>query len=334
MAIGSGLAASIGLAAESTYGTYVAPTRFIEFHSEDLKKVKNTYQGGGMAAGRLAQLGSRRIVSTVAGSGTVELDVTNKAFGLVLSHLMGSGGSPVQQGGTSAYLQTHALADNFGKYLTLQKGVPDTLGTVRPYTFLGGKITGATFNCEVQGSMTATLDMDFKDVSEAQSLAAPSYAAGTAPFHGGQMVVKMGTFGSEAEVSGVKSVEVKIERGQNLERFYASSAGSPGKKLEPITNDYVKVSGTIEADYILKAELADRFASDASTALDIVWQGPLIAATYYETFRIRVPLIFVDEGTPTVEGPDITSTSYAFVGQSDGTNAVSTITYTSTDTAY
>lgn len=331
MAIGSGLAASLGLAAESTYGTYVAPSRWLEFEKEDLKKVKTTIQGGGLAAGRFAQLGSRRVVSSVAGGGSVELEVTNKSYGLLIAHLLGSSATAVQQGGTAAYLQAHTLGDNAGKFLTLQKGVPDTGGTVRPYTFLGSKITGATFSCEVQGLLESTIEFDCKDVTEAQALVAPSYVAGLAPFHGGQMNVKLGTFGSEAAISGVKKVEIKIERPQNTERFYASGA-SPATKLEPIMNDYVKVTGSLEVDYITKADLADRFASDASTSLVIEWIGPLIAATHFQTFRIKVPQIFVDGETPTVGGPDITSTTFPIVGQFDGTNGLVAIDYMSSDT--
>jgi hypothetical protein len=332
MAIGSGLAASIGVAAESTYGTYVAPTRFLEFTKEDLKKTKTTIQGGGLAAGRFAKLGSRRVLATVGGTGSIEMDVTNKGFGLLIAHLLGSSATPVQQAATAAYLQTHNLGDNFGKYLTVQKGVPDTGGTVRPYSFLGGKITEATFKCDVMGHLTSDFEFDFKDVSEAQGLAAPSYTAGLSPFHGGQMAVKIGTFGAEASITGVKKVEVKIERSLNTKRYYASSAGFPATKSEPIMDDYISVSGTLETDYVTKADLADRFAADSSTSLIIEWIGPTIASTYKETFRIKVPLIFIDSDTPAVDGPDIVSTGYDFTGQSDGTNSVVTIEYMSTDT--
>jgi hypothetical protein len=333
MAIGSGLAASLGLAEESVYGTYTAPTRHLEFSKEDLKKIKTTVQGGGLAAGRFAQLGSRRVLTTVSGGGTVDLEVTNKGYGLIIEHLLGSSATAVQQAATTAYLQAHTIGDNIGKYLSVQKGVPDTGGTVRPYTFLGGKITGATFQCDVLGTLMSTVEFDFKDVSEAQALAAPSYAAGVAPFHGGQMVVKLGTYGAETAITGVKKIEVKIERPQANERFYASAAGSPATKSEPIMNDYLSVSGTLEADYVTKADLADRFASDASTSLVIEWIGPIIASTYAETFRIKVPMIFVDSDTPGVEGPDVVSTPYSFTGQSDGTNPVVAIDYMSTDTA-
>lgn len=331
MSIGSGLAASIGFAEETTYGTYVAPTKFLEFEKEDLRKNKTTMQGGGLAAGRFADLGSRRVLTTVSGSGSVDLEVTNKSYGLLMKHLLGAVTS-AQQGAGPAYLHTFTLADTFGKYLTVQKGVPDVTGTVRPYSFLGGKITSASFSCEVMGMLTSSLEFDFKDVSEAQSLAAPSYATGIAPFHGGQMQVKLGTFGSEAAINGVKKIDLKFERSLANERYYASAAGFPATKAEPIMNDTIKVTGTLTADYHTKTELADRFASDSSTSLVLEWKGPLIAATYYETFRIKVPMIFFDSSTPTVESADLVNTGYDFTGQHDGTNSVISVEYISTDT--
>lgn len=333
MAIGSGLAASIGFAAESTYGTYVAPTRFLEFNKEDLKKTKTTVQGGGLAAGRYAQLGSRRVLALAAGEGGITCDVPNKKFGLLIAHLLGSTATPVQQAATTAFLQTHELGDNAGMYLTCQKGVPDTGGTVRPYSFVGGKVTGATFSCALNGMLMADLDFDFKDVSEAESLAAPSYTTGTAPFHGGQMVVKVGTYGAEAEITGIKKTTVKFERPMADSRYYAQSTGFPATKLEPIMNDYIKITGSLDADYVTKADLADRFASDSSTSLVIEWIGPTIETTYKETFRIRLPLVFLNGETPTVDGPDIVSNSFPFVAQHDGTNAPITIEYQSTDTS-
>jgi hypothetical protein len=332
MAIGSGLAAQIGFADESTYGTYVAPTRFLEFEKEDLRKVKTTMQGGGLAAGRFADLGSRRVLTTVGGTGSVDLEVTNQKFGLLLNHLLGGGGTPVQQAATIAYLQTHTLADNFGSSLTVQKGVPETSGTVRPYNFLGGKVTAATFECEVMGMLTASYEFDFKNVEETSALAAASYATGLAPFHGGQLAVKIGAFGAEADINGVKKVSFKVERAQNTERFYASSAGFPATKSEPIMNDTVKITGSIEKDFV-DQDLADLFADDTSTSLILEWTGPNIASTYDQLFRVTLPMTFFDSNTPGVESADISNTAYEFTVQDDGTNELITVEYMSTDTA-
>lgn len=331
MAIGTGLAASLGVAAESTYGTYVAPTRFYEFNKQDVKKVKNTVQGGGLAAGRFSQLGSRRVVASEAASGMFEVEVANKGMGLLLNHLMGGTVTPVVQGATAAYLQTHTVSDNVGKFLTVQAGVPSTNGTVNPYTYKGGKVLSAEFSCGVDEILTSTWDMDFQRATESDSLVAPSYTAALAPFHFAQMNVKLGTFGSEATVVGVRKATAKIERGQATDRFYAGATVA-GTKAEPLMNDYIKIGGSFDIDLVNKADFVDRFASDASTSLILEWVGPLIASTFYQTFRVRVPMVFFDGDSPTNDGPGITTLSVPWVGQFDGTNSVATIEYMSIDT--
>ena len=329
MAIASGLAAQIGVAAESTYGTYVAPTRFPEYNKADLKKKKNVVQGGGLAAGQIAQLGSRRVVTSESVEGGFELEVANKGMGLLLAHLLGSSATPVQQGATAAYLQAHTVGDNIGKSLTIQHGVPDLTGTVRPFTFKGCKLSGAEFSCKVGEPLTMSLDVDGRQASEVETLVAASLATGVAPFHWAQMSVKLGTFGAEAAVSGVKGFSVKFDRGMASERFYA---GAGGLKAEPVMNDWLKVSGSLDVDLVNKADFADRFAADSATSLVIEFVGPLIASTYYQTFRIKVPMVFFDGDTPTVDGPDVTSGGYPFVAQLDGTNPLVSIDYISTDT--
>lgn len=329
MSIGSGLAAQLGVAAETVYGTYVAPSRFFEFSKESLKMNKRTVQGGGLAAGRFAQLGSRRVVVGRDASGSVDFDVTTKGMGLLFAHLMGSSATPVQQGGTAAYLQTHAFGDNVGKSLSVQAGVPETSGTVRPMSFVGGKITGASFECGVDAMLTSTWDFDFRDLDDTKTLAAASYPASGAILGFMSMSVKIGTVGAEQTVSGIKKWSAKIERPQATSRYYA---GASARKAEPIMNDWLKVTGSLEADFVDKTILSDRFMTDGSFSLVVEFTGALIASTYYETVRFRFPACFLDGETPTVDGPGLTSGTFPFVVQSDGTNSVATIEYISTDT--
>ncbi len=173
------------------------------------------------------------------------------------------------------------------------------------------------------------LDFDSRQVVESQTLVAPSYPSGVANWNFTHMALKLGTYGAEASVSGVTKVTVNLKRGMKTDRQYA---GAAGLKAEPITNDFFEVSGTIEADYLDKSVFADRFAGNTSTSM--VWEfvGPQISGAYYETFRVTVPMIFLDGDTPVVSGPDVVSGSFPFVGRWDGTNAVATIAYISTDT--
>ncbi|MFJ8555311.1 phage tail tube protein [Streptomyces sp. NPDC093676] len=315
MAIGSGLGAQIGIAPEVTYGTFVAPTKFVEFTKESLLLKKTTAQSAGIAAGRLLPLSSRRVVTQTEAQGSIDLEVTNKAMGLLLQALMGTTVTPVQQGAGPAYLQTHTLADTAGKSLTIQKGVPLTTGTVTDKTFLGCKVTSAEFSCEVGGMLSATFEFDSKGCDETQTLATASYPS-MAVFHFGQMAVKTGTFGTETALDGIRKVSVKIERPQAVDRFYA---GQNGTKKEPISNDQVKITGSIEMDYVATT-LDDLHTSDAGTSM--VWEfvGPNIATTFFETFRIKLPVIKLDEAPPAVDGFDVIKPTINFTGLYDGTN--------------
>ncbi|MFI2314086.1 hypothetical protein AMK17_25370 [Streptomyces sp. CB00072] len=325
MAIGSGLGAQVGIAAESTYGTYVAPTKFVEFTKESLQLKKVTAQSQGIAANRLLALAARRVVTQRSGAGNLEMEVTNKAMGVLLQSLMGTSVTPVQQAATAAYLQTHVLADTVGKSLTIQKGVPLTTGTVTRKNFLGCKVISAEFSCEVGGMLTATFEIDSKDCEETSVLAVATYPS-MAPFHFAQMSLKTGVYASEVARNGIRKVSVKIERPQATERYYA---GQSGTKAEPIANDLVKITGSIEGDYV-DTILDDLHTSDATTALVWDFTGPLIAATHYERFTVKLPAIKIDDAPPTVEGYDVVKPTLSFTGLYDGTNQPS-IEYMSTD---
>jgi hypothetical protein len=321
MALGSGLAHSFGFAPEATFGTYVAPTKWLEVQSTEIKKVKNTYQGGGMAAGRVVRAGRRRVVTSQAGAGPVKLEVPANGFGGLLNGLLGGTVAPVQQGATAAYLQSHPLvADQMGKRFTMQGGVPDLAGTVRPYTFLGSKITAMEFSCGINEPLTVTVDVDCRQVVESETLAAPSFLE-TDIFHFAQSAVLLGTYDAEAQVDGIRKMTLRIERPSRMDRFYH---GNAGLKSEPVGNNWVAISGTIEADYLDKTVFADRFASDASTALIWRFTGPSIEAPYNELFELRVPMIFFDGDTPVVQGPDVVSGSFPWVAANDLDNVAVT----------
>ncbi|MFI9344924.1 phage tail tube protein [Streptomyces sp. NPDC052773] len=325
MAIGSGLGAQIGIAAESTYGTFAAPTRFLEFTQESLQLKKTTAQSAGIAAGRLMALASRRVVTRREASGSLSLEVTNKSMGLLLQALMGTTVTPVQQATTAAYLQTHTLASVAGKSLTIQKGVPLTTGVVTDKTFLGCKVISGEFSCGVGEMLTASFEIDGKSVDEGQTLAAASYS-NMSPFHFGQMAVKAGSFGAETVLDGIRKMTCKVERPQDTERFYA---GQSALKAEPIENDQVKITGSIETDYVATI-LDDLHTSDGATS--VVWEfvGPLIEATHFETFRITLPAVKLDEGPPTVDGFGVVKPTFNYTALYDGTNQPK-IEYISTD---
>lgn len=331
MAIGSGLAASFGVKAETTVGTYNAVDRWFRAGSFDVKPVKGVAEQDVLAGGALLNPTSFRTLATTAGTGSVSgLVVPNTKFGLILNHIFGTGGTPTQQASTAAYLQTHTLGDVIGKSLSAQAGVPNRAGTVVPHTGTGGKITSAEFSCGVGENLMAAIEFDFIAASNSsQSLASPSYTA-QQPFNFKEMTVKLGTtYGSETSISGVKKVTLKFERSLDTEAYYA---GAAGVKDEQVMNGFAVVSGTIECDYIDKAVLEDLYAAD--TVTNLVWsftKPTAIASTYYPRITFNVPGIFIDSDAQGVDGPGVQSTSFSFSARFDGTN-LPNCAYMSTDT--
>ncbi len=331
MAVGSGIGSQFGIAPEVTYGTYVAPTRFYETKKASVSKVKNTAAWDGLAAGRLVDRADGRVVTTKAAKVTVdELAVTSKDMGLLMSMIMGTSPAAVLQGAGPANLFAFTLADHAGKMFTAQSGVPLIGGSVIAQSALGCKVDSAEFACGVDDLLTVKVEADGRDLTESQTLAAASYATGRTPFHFGQMGVKVGSaVGSVAAIGGVRKVTLKIDRKMKTDQFYANNAGL---KEQPTTNDKVAITGTITADYKTAADLADRFRDDTQFAL--VWEfiGPIINATFPQTFRFTLPACFLDDGTPEVDGPDVVSTDFNFTAFYDLTNPPLSHDYISTDT--
>jgi hypothetical protein len=328
MGIRSGLGGQIGLAPEVTYGTPVAPTKFLE-GTFNIKDTSQYVIGGGVAAGRMQRLGSRRVKSLFGASGNIEQEVTNKGMGLLLQALMGTTVTPVIQGEGPGYLQTHTFADPWGKFFTAQAGLPDvSTGTSRPYTATGCKVLSAEFKCGVGELLTSTWEIDARELVEDLALAAASYPTTLAPFNFVQMEVKVGEdIAGAAHVEGVKSVSVKIDRASKADRNYA---GNGGKKSEPVLNDFQAITGTLDVDYITKADFADRFHNGEQFALEWVFIGPEIGDGVNETFRLTLPDCAFTGDTPSLDGPDVISGSFPFETYFDGSTQPK-IEYISTD---
>ena len=330
MAVGSGLSGQFGVAKEVTYGTYVAPTKFYEFEKASVELDLIRADGGGIAAGRATRLVSQSIIAGRQGKGSFEGSFPIAGFGLILQQLFGTSVTPVQQAATPAYLQTHALiADLGGKMLTAQLGVASTNGTVNPYSGIGGKITKAGFKCAKDDMLKASVDFDFRDITEAQALATASYSTSQAPFNFTQLTVKAGaTVGAAVAIAGVTDISLDVERKQKTDMRYA---GGTGLKSEPITNDYIGASGSLDADFAVKADLADRFAANTTTALVFDFVGAVISGIYNYQLTFEIPAVKFTGTTPSVDGPDVNHGGFPYTVYSDGTNPIVTCKYITTD---
>ncbi len=332
MAIGSGRSAQVGFKNESAYGTYAAPTKFMLARGADVDpKGVTRAQGTGIQAGRHGDLAAH-YVETSRGFGLkLTTDLLNKGLGLIWQALMGGTVTPVQQGATAAYLATFPLADPVGNSLTIQIGAPPSGGTVIAQNLLGCKAVGADIKVDVaSGISSLDLEFDCRDLENSSALVSASYTSGVKPFHGKQLAVKAGTYGAEAALPGVKSVGISIKRALDTGRTYA---GATGLKSEPLVNGATQIDLDISADFAALADFQSR-ALDASAQPSVIVElvGPLIASTYYETWRITVPCVNFEPAVQGFSGGGVLSRSWKASWKDDVTHQP-TIETISADTA-
>src|SRR4051812_26124088 len=117
----SGNDARLGVAKETTYGTRVAPTRFFAFTAEAFAYEYNKYRSAALGSGRWNR---PSIVTTSAGTGSIDGEVPTTGLGYLLDGLHNNTVTPVQQAATTAYLQTHTLDTAPAKSYTVQVQTP------------------------------------------------------------------------------------------------------------------------------------------------------------------------------------------------------------------
>jgi len=327
MAIGSGIGSQFGFSAESVYGTYVAPTKFLRARSYALRPAYQREQGSGIQTGVLGPIGAHYVQTTEGAEGSVDFDVQTNGLGLIWQAITGGTSTSTNTTG-SVYTQTHALGDTYGKSLSFQTSRPTRAGTAVPATLKGGKITSAEFSCETAGILGCSLSIDGQAWDNTTALAVASYVS-TEVFHGKQMCVKVGAFGSESALSGVRSVNVSWNRPLDTADYTACTAGLKG---EPVQNDVMEITGSLTADWLAKATLEDLAVANTSTSLVWEFTGALITGSHYKSLKMTLPGIYLEPSAQDVPGRSELTTDWSFTWRYDGTNLPSIVSVT-TDTA-
>jgi hypothetical protein len=327
MAHGSGLDAQLGVGVESIYGTRVAPSTFIPFESESLALTQEYIENQPLMSGVMVQPEGYHVSSTRSAEGSVEMLYFDRGMGKILNMLTGSTVTPATpSGATNARTQTFpiGLTSPVGKSLTLQVGRPDTTGTVRPFDYVGCKVSEATISVEAGEAATLSLNVDSRDEKTDQSLATPTYSAAAKPY--GFQAWSLSIGGSAAV--NVRSLTITIPLNMATDRY---NLGNSGVKDEPLVNaqSELAVSATLEFQ-----SLADhtRFRNESVVALAASATGALIEdALYYKT-EITIPAAKQVSSNPVVAGPDLVTSDVEFRALWNGTDAPMTIVNTNTDT--
>lgn len=323
MPFGSGLDAQIGLAKESTYGTYVAPTRFYEFNNESIEPAVAKLYSRPLGTGRLQRTSRRRTFITGAG-GDFEIDAVTRGLGLLLELMLGDVDTN-QVGETDEYVHTFTASTDGkrGLYATVQVGRPDTSGTVQPFSYLGGKITGWTMTAAMDEILKIATTWDFKGQATSEALATASYATDPEPFTFLDGTLSIGGSG----VGTVKGVSVTWAEALDTERRYFGNS-----KGEPLANGELAITGQLDSEFNSMTAYNAWVAGTEVVDMVLTFTGPLIPGES-NPFKlvVTIPSLEYTGTAPTVGGPEIVQMNLPFKALDNGEDEIITIDYHTDD---
>lgn len=310
----------LAIAEESTFGTAVTVTRFYEFVSESLKQNIERLEGKGIRAGKLTQRSDRWGPGRITVDGDIVMELSNKSLGLWFKHMLGgvSLGAPVT--GVTPQTYTPAILPTG---LTIQKGIVDSGGTVRPFTYAGCKVTSWELGGKVGEIGSLKVSIDGNSETTATALATAAYPA----------TVSLLTFVQATLTVGGSAVNARecVLKGDNGLATSRHLLGSALAK-QPLQGDWRKYTGTIDADFD-DLTAYNRFVNGAEAALVLVFDGGIAGGAQH--FQVQATCNVRFDGTTPNAQVGLSQQALPFVCLDSGAGASAAITllYNTTDAA-
>jgi hypothetical protein len=323
---------TVGLGKETTYGTPVTPTRFLEADSS-IKESVTTKQGNGMRPGHRVARGDRRVVVKRASSGDITLDAMSTGLGFVLGAFFGvSSIAPV--GATAARQQVHTLKrGDFADSYTIQQGIPRLGSTITDaYTYAGAQCGQLDIEAKADDLVTVKTSWTARELFRDQAYAAPSYPAALDlfTFVGGRIALGGAAFvaptsttlaSAGAELATVREVSLSLNNGLDENGF---NLGGRGRRSRPAAYTGMKadaLGGSVTVEYTDRT-FVDAYLDQADLSMVLTFEGPEeIAAGVVPVLQIAYPLVRLDGDLPTGNKGDVITVQHSLVGLTPSTGA-------------
>lgn len=337
---------SIGIKAESTYGTGVTVDQFLEFTDESFDRNATWAQSSAMRVGRRGELAARRSLGNEGWQGSLTVEPAIKGFGILLNAAFGAVTNTAVPSATGAYQQVHTPSTSTVNSYTIQKGIPLIGGATTAMTFLGAVCKSIDFSASAGEIVSVATEWAGIEVGTATAYATPSYpsySAGVDPLftfvHGAITIggtvtnpttTALATGGTA--VANVTKFSLKYEQGLDDGGRGLGGAGKLTRKPVP---GNAKVSGSLSVEYD-SATMRDAYMDQDRLALVLTFTHDTQIGTgtpVDAVLQLVVPVIVLDNGLPMASNGDPVVTDQAFTGLEDGSSSLMYAVYRTTDTA-
>lgn len=320
MGVGSGEAAQLMIAEESTYGTAVTVTRSFEFVSESMKLKVERLESKGLRAGQRVMKSTKWQPGKRSASGDILMELGNIGFGVWLKHMMGHIGTT---GAGPVYVHT-ASPDDLPTSLTVQIGKPSIDGTVQPFTYSGVRIPSWELSLKAGEIVQLKASLSAQDETTATGLATFSDPA----------VVPLTYVGGTLQIaaSQVDVLDFSLKGNNQLDsgRFRIRNAATPKQQLE---NNWREYTGQINADFESLTQY-NHYVNADEVALSMVFAGGAIAGGGGSKYQLAITAnIRFDGDTPNVGGPAMLTQPLPFkcIASSSSDSSAISMAYQTTD---
>ena len=318
----------IQVGVESTYGTAVAPTRAYEIKSDTFQRDVEYIQSVGFRRDQQTIRSDRDDTISLGATGTLEMDVMDKGLGLLLQNALGTAAGPVQQGSSSAYLQTHATSDSLptGSY-SVQVSRVDNTGTMRTFTYEGSQITGWNITQELGAATSMTFNMDSEEEQTTTGEATPAYISSTDPYVFTEAAIEI----NDSAITSFTSFSLDADLGARVDRRFIKGSATKGQPKRASLPTY---TGTVSGEFASLTQYAAFVAGTTFKLEFICTKGTAIEGSYYPFFHVTLPVCKWTGSTPVASLDDLTTIELPYTVLFNGTDPAVTITYQTTSGSF
>ena len=301
----------LGVGAESTWGTAVAPTARFEVTSESMKLEVERIESKALKASRRYLSSSGWAAGQKNVSGDVEMELASNGSGLWFKNLLGAPTTTTPAGATNRrkhVFGASTLVDD--QSLTLEVVRTDVTGTAHRFVYSGCVIDELELDSKVGEFVTTKFALDGKDeaVSAAGAQSA-SYATSTPlVFTGAAITVA----GSSFEA---KEFNLKLTSGRAKDRYILGQS----TKLKQVESELREISGSISCEW-QGTTAYNRFVNGSTASVVAKFEtASAIESSVKGYVQVTIPVARFDGETPT-GGGEIVEHSLPFVGLDNGTD--------------
>lgn len=315
----------IGYAPEVTYGTRVAPTRFLDFTKESIKRVQDVRQSGGIRAGSIFRRSDSTAAIAKGATGPVDHEFGYAGMGMLLKHAMRAAPTISQPDAVTSPTVYEQLFVPGTTAMSLTAQVGKVAGDgVHPFDFLGCVVTGWKLSQDIDSYLLYEHTLDARTVETDQTLATASYPSERRLFHDANLAITVNSVAYQP-----KSMELEQSNGLKTDR-YALNQGA-GKK-QPINAEFAGMTGKMDGEF---DDMAIQTLIEAGTLVPVTfkWTGDIIEDTYHFALEVTLAACQFNGETPETSGPGLLDQSVSFDVYDNGVDAPVSIVYRTTDSA-